>query len=54
MDDIEALFSTSGVSREQLRFIPDQHGGSVGVSCARGETRVWFCIPSREADGVRA
>lgn len=29
MDDIEALFSTSGVSREQLRFIPDQHGGSV-------------------------
>ncbi len=29
MDDIEALFSTSGVSREQLRYIPDQHGGSV-------------------------
>src|ERR1043166_1117892 len=29
MDDIEALFSTSGVSREQLRFTPDQHGGSV-------------------------
>ncbi len=29
MDDIEALFSTSGVSREQLRFIPDQHGGAV-------------------------
>jgi DNA topoisomerase-6 subunit A len=29
MDDIEALFSTSGVSREQLRFVPDQHGGAV-------------------------
>ncbi|MCP4501621.1 MAG: DNA topoisomerase IV subunit A [Deltaproteobacteria bacterium] len=29
MDDIEALFSTDGVSREQLRFIPDQHGGAV-------------------------
>jgi DNA topoisomerase-6 subunit A len=29
MDDIEALFSSAGVSREQLRFIPDQHGGSV-------------------------
>lgn len=29
MDDIEAMFSTSGVSREQLRFVPDQHGGAV-------------------------
>ena len=29
MDDIEALFSTSGVSREQLRFVPDEHGGAV-------------------------
>jgi len=29
MDDIEALFSQSGVSREQLRFIPDEHGGAV-------------------------
>jgi DNA topoisomerase-6 subunit A len=29
MDDIEALFSEVGVSREQLRFTPDQHGGSV-------------------------
>lgn len=29
MDDIEALFSSSGVSREQLRYIPDQHGGAV-------------------------
>lgn len=29
MDDIEALFSVDGVSREQLRFIPDQHGGAV-------------------------
>jgi DNA topoisomerase-6 subunit A len=29
MDDIEALFSELGVSREQLRYIPDQHGGAV-------------------------
>ncbi len=29
MDDIEALFSLRGVSREQLRFVPDEHGGSV-------------------------
>jgi DNA topoisomerase VI subunit A len=29
MDDIEALFSSQGVSREQLRYVPDQHGGSV-------------------------
>ena len=29
MDDIEAMFSISKVSREQLRFIPDEHGGSV-------------------------
>ena len=29
MDDIEALFSVRGVSREQLRFIPDEHGGAV-------------------------
>jgi DNA topoisomerase-6 subunit A len=29
MDDIEAMFSIHGVSREQLRFIPDEHGGAV-------------------------
>ncbi len=29
MDDIEALFSIRGLSREQLRFIPDEHGGAV-------------------------
>lgn len=29
MDDIEALFSTRGLSREQLRFVPDEHGGAV-------------------------
>lgn len=29
MDDIEAMFSVEGVSREQLRFVPDQHGGAV-------------------------
>jgi DNA topoisomerase-6 subunit A len=26
MDDIEAMFAMEGVSREQLRFIPDEHG----------------------------
>jgi len=29
MDDIEALFSVSAINREQLRFIPDEHGGAV-------------------------
>jgi len=29
MDDIEALASAHGLSREQLRFYPESHGGSV-------------------------
>ncbi|MEE3331722.1 MAG: DNA topoisomerase IV subunit A [Myxococcota bacterium] len=29
MDDIEAMFSMNGVSREELRFVPDEHGGAV-------------------------
>ncbi len=29
MDDIEALFALEGLTREELRFVPDQHGGSV-------------------------
>jgi DNA topoisomerase VI subunit A len=29
MDDMEALFSVDRVNREQLRFIPDEHGGAV-------------------------
>ena len=29
MDDIEALFSVRELSREQLRFVPDEHGGAV-------------------------
>ncbi len=29
MDDIEAIASTHGLSREQLRFYPESHGGSV-------------------------
>lgn len=29
MDDIEALFSQDEINREQLRFIPDEHGGAV-------------------------
>jgi DNA topoisomerase-6 subunit A len=29
MDDIEALFSVHHVAREQLRFYPEEHGGSV-------------------------
>ena len=29
MDDIEALFSLEGVTREQLRYRPEEHGGNV-------------------------
>ena len=29
MDDIEALFSGDHLNREQLRFVPDEHGGAV-------------------------
>jgi DNA topoisomerase-6 subunit A len=29
MDDIEALFSVHNVSREELRFYPEEHGGAV-------------------------
>ena len=29
MDDIEAMFSLNGLTREQLRFYPDEHGGAV-------------------------
>ncbi len=29
MDDIEAMFSVEGISREQLRFYPEEHGGAV-------------------------
>ncbi len=29
MDDIEAMFSVFDVSREELRFIPQEHGGAV-------------------------
>lgn len=29
MDDIEAFFSVDDITREQLRFVPDEHGGAV-------------------------
>ncbi|MBC7794246.1 MAG: DNA topoisomerase IV subunit A [Clostridia bacterium] len=29
MDDIEAMFSIHGVSREEMRFVPQEHGGAV-------------------------
>ena len=29
MDDVEALFSVQNVSREELRFYPEDHGGAV-------------------------
>jgi DNA topoisomerase-6 subunit A len=32
MDDIEAMFAMHGVSREQLRYVPDEHGGAVAGS----------------------
>ena len=61
MDDIEALFSVDNVSREQLRFFPEEHGGSVSgplvvidedatgqvtrIDCARFGTGA-FSVPS--------
>ncbi len=39
MDDIEALFSVRGVSREQLRFVPDEHGGAVAGQPRRARSR---------------
>ena len=30
MDDIEAMASLEGLAREQLRYYPEEHGGSVG------------------------
>jgi len=38
MDDIEAMFSVSGVSREQLRYIPDEHGGAVAGELVVNDT----------------
>jgi len=32
MDDIEAMFSVRGISREALRYIPAEHGGAVAGS----------------------
>lgn len=29
LDDIEAMFASKGITREQLRFKPEQHGGAV-------------------------
>jgi DNA topoisomerase-6 subunit A len=29
MDDVEAMFSVHGMSREHLRFVPNEHGGAV-------------------------
>lgn len=29
MDDMEAMFSIHNISREQLRFLPEEHGGAV-------------------------
>lgn len=34
MDDIEALASLDGLSREQLRYFPEEHGGSVAGNLA--------------------
>lgn len=29
MDDIEAMFSVRGITREELRYVPQEHGGAV-------------------------
>jgi signal transduction histidine kinase len=39
-----------GLGLSVVREVIDQHQGSVGVTCERGETRVWFCIPTRSTD----
>jgi DNA topoisomerase-6 subunit A len=44
LDDIEALASLDGLSREQLRFYPEEHGGSVA-----GE----LVVIDRDADSGR-
>jgi len=43
-----------GLGLSVVREVIDQHRGSVGVSCERGETRVWFCIPTQSTDGEPA
>jgi DNA topoisomerase-6 subunit A len=45
MDDIEALFSIRNISREQLRFVPDEHGGAVAG-------RLVVLDPDRETGAV--
>ena len=35
-----------GLGLSVVRELVAEHGGTVGVSCARGETRVWFAIPN--------
>ena len=39
MDDIEAMASMQGLSREQLRFYPESHGGSVAGRAHRGRQK---------------
>jgi len=41
----------SGLGLSVVREIVADHGGSVGVACARGETRVWFAIPHPKEEG---
>jgi len=36
----------TGLGLSVVREVVERHRGSVGVSCARRETRVWFSIPS--------
>jgi DNA topoisomerase-6 subunit A len=47
MDDIEALMSLHGFSREQLRFFPEEHGGSVS-----GNLKIIDRDPQAETDLV--
>jgi signal transduction histidine kinase len=43
-----------GLGLSVVREVIEQHRGSFGVSCERGETRVWFSIPTQVTDGERA
>ena len=44
MDDIEALFSVDHVAREQLRFYPEEHGGSVSGPLTVIDRDAWNTI----------
>ncbi len=62
IDDIEAMFASNGITREQLRIIAEQHGGSVvgnlvvldkgtHIDCSQQGSGAWS-IP-KDVEGLR-